>query len=680
MASLERLFRPRSIAVVGASNDPYKAGYQMVYALRNFPGALYPINPKIEETQGFRVYPDFKSIREPVDLVILTIPAKGSAAALREAGEAGAGAAMIISGGFAESGAPGKAAQEELLSVCRAYGIRLLGPNVAGFANPRAGVPANFTPWISEMRPGDVGVVSQSGAMNLILCSVVRAQGLGISVATGIGNGPDVSAADVVDYLADDPDTRVIAMALEGVSNGRRIFEAVSRATAKKPVVVFAVGRADIGEFAASHTGNLIGSYALKCTALRQAGAVLADSSNDLIDAANLLSKVRLAPKADPGVGLLSGQAGPAMIIADELRSHSVNLPRLAPETVQKIAGLIPPMTFIQNPVDTGRPSPTFKGVLKAMSDDPSVDVLVVFAIHEPAVIDPVALFKAAKDAILQPVIFGTAGFPEDLAPTLQDLKALGIPAFVSPDRTARALRALVEDAKRAHSRRSLGAPPAIASVAPFGDAPDEAEIKTALDRIGIPTPHRAVCKTRDEARAAFAGLQKPCVVKILSSSILHKTEVGGVHLDIHTNDQLREALDRIDRIEAAGEKRYLIEEMAPAGLELIIGGTRDASFGPTVLLGLGGTAAEALGDAAMRLAPIPEAEALDMLGDLKGRALLDRWRGGPRYDKQAVADAAAKISQLLVQHPEIKELDLNPVRVMEHGLLVLDAALVVER
>ena len=400
MASLERLFRPRSIAVVGASNDPYKAGYQMVYALRNFPGALYPINPKIEETQGFRVYPDFKSIGEPVDLVILTIPAKGSAAALREAGEAGAGAAMIISGGFAEAGAPGKAAQEELLSVCRTYGIRLLGPNVAGFANPRAGVPANFTPWISEMRPGDVGVVSQSGAMNLILCSVVHAQGLGISVATGIGNGPDVSAADVVDYLADDPDTRVIAMALEGVSNGRRLFEAVSRATAKKPVVAFAVGRADIGEFAASHTGNLIGSYALKCTALRQAGAVVADSSNDLIDAANLLSKVRLAPKADPGVGLLSGQAGPAMIIADEPRSHFVNLPRLAPETVQKIAGLIPPMTFIQNPVATGRPSPTFKGVLKAMSDDPSVDVLIVFAIHEPAVIDPVALFKATKDAL----------------------------------------------------------------------------------------------------------------------------------------------------------------------------------------------------------------------------------------------------------------------------------------
>jgi acyl-CoA synthetase (NDP forming) len=679
MASLDRLFHPRSIAVVGASNDPYKAGYQMVYALRKFPGELYPINPKAQEIQGFPVYPDFRSIGKPVDLVILTIPAKDSVEALLEAGEAGAGAAMIISGGFAESGEPGKAVQEKILSVCRTYGIWLLGPNVAGFANPRAGVSANFTPWIGDLKPGGVGIVSQSGAMNLILSSVVYSQGLGISVATGIGNGPDVTAADVVDYLADDPNTRVIALALEGVRNGRQLFEAVSRAATKKPVLAFAVGRADIGEFAASHTGYLIGSYALKSTALKQAGAVVVDSSNDLIDAANLLSKVRLAPGANPGVGLLSGQAGPAMVIADELRSHSVSLPRLAPATVGKISGLIPPMTFIQNPVDTGRPSPTFRYVLQAMADDPAIDVLVVFAIHEPAVIDPISLFRETKGVIRQPVIFGTAGFPEHLAPTLKDLDALGMPSFVSPDRTARVVRALVEDARRAHRRRSLDAAPPIASVSAFSAAPDEAEIKAVLERIGIPTPRRTVCRTRDETREAFSRMAKPCVLKILSSSIVHKTEAGGVHLDIGTEKQLINALDRVDRIEAAGEKRYLLEEMAPEGLELIIGGTHDPSFGPTVLVGLGGTAAEALGDVAMRLAPIGPSEAFDMLSDLKGRALLDRWRGGPRYDKAAVADAVAKIGQLLVEHPEIKELDLNPVRVLEHGLLVLDAAMIVE-
>jgi len=678
--TLDRLFKPRSIAVIGASTDEYKAGYQMVYALRHFPGELYPINRHADEILGFKVYPTLSAVGRSVDLVVLAIPAEGCARVLKEAGEAGAGGALIISGGFGETGEAGKSVQDEILSACRRYGIRLLGPNTAGFGNPRAGVSANFTPWIGELKPGPVGVVSQSGAINLILAAAMYNQGLGISLATGIGNGADVAVSDVVEYLAEDPDTKVIALYLEGVREGRRLYEAVCRAVEKKPVVVFPVGQADIGDFAVSHTGNLIGSFALKKAALIQAGAVLASSSDDLVDAANLLSKVRLKAKPNPGVGLLTGQAGPGMVIADHLRSHSVNIPELSASTVERIRGLIPPMTFIRNPVDTGRPGPTFREVLLAMAEDPSVDVLVTFAIHEPAVIDPVTLFREMREEVEQPLVFGTAGFSEHVSPTQKELEAIHVASFISPDRTARATCALVEDAKAAYRR----ARPAqdfddLPAVDPIKSAPDEAVAKSILETLGIRTPSRVVCGTHQEAKKGLLELGGPCAVKILSPGIIHKTDVGGVHLNIRTEDQLVSALEQIDAIETVRERGYLIEEMAPEGLEIIIGAANDPGFGPTVLLGLGGTAAEALNDVVMRLAPLDLFDALDMIAELKSSVLFDGWRGGALYDKREVAETLLKIGRLIGHHSEIKEMDLNPVRVHEKGLTVLDAVIICE-
>jgi acyl-CoA synthetase (NDP forming) len=678
--TLDRLFKPRSIAVVGASNDEYKAGYQIVSALRHFPGELYLINPHADEILGFKVYPSLRAAGRSVDLVILAIPAERCAEVLTEAGETGAGAALIISGGFGETGGEGKSVQDEILSVCRRYGMRLLGPNTAGFGNPRARVSANFTPWIGELKAGPVGVISQSGAINLILAAAIHNQGLGVSLATGIGNGVDVGVADVVEYLAEDSDTKVIALYLEGVREGRRLYEAVCRAVEKKPVVVFPVGQADIGDFAVSHTGNLIGSFALKKAALMQAGAVLVSSSNDLVDAANLLSKVRLKAKPNPGVGLLTGQAGPGMVIADYLRSHSVDIPELSASTVERISGLIPPMTFIKNPVDTGRPGPAFHEVLLAMAKDPAIDVLVTFAIHEPAVIDPVTLFREITEEVEQPLVFGTAGFSEHVSPTQKELEAIHVASFLSPDRTARATCALVEDAKAAYRRARPGQDvDDLPAVDPIKSVPDEAVAKSILETLGIRTPSRVVCGTHQEAKKGLLDLEGPCAVKILSPGIFHKTEVRGVHLNIRTEDQLLSALEEIDAIETVGEKRYLLEEMAPEGLEIIVGAANDPGFGPTVLLGLGGTAAEALNDVVMRLVPLGLFDALDMIAELKSSVLFDGWRGGLVYDKREVAETLLKIGRFMGNHPEIKEMDLNPVRVHEKGLTVLDAAIICE-
>ena len=619
MRSLERLFNAKSIAVVGASADEYKAGYQMLYALRNFPGKLYPINPKEKTILGLEVFPSIKAVGKPVDFVILTIPAPACEVVLREAGEAGAGAALIISGGFSETGESGKLVQEKILSICREYGIRLLGPNTVGFVNPGAGITANFTPWIGDIDSGPVGLISQSGAMSLILAALLKTNGLGVSLITGIGNAADVTVSDAIEYLSEDDNTKVIILYLEGVMDGRRLYDVIGKTTKRKPVIILTVGKADIAEFAVSHTGNLIGSYKIKIAALKQAGAVIVDSAEDLIDAADILSRVRLEANGNPGIGLLTGQAGPGMVIVDYLRSHGILVPELAPSTVDKIKTELPPLTFIRNPVDTARPGPSFINVLKAVADDPSIDVLIIFAIHEPAVIDPVGLLNAAKDKISPPIIFGTAGFPEHIHSTQHSLSEINIASFASPDRTAKAVRALVEDSKAAF-RGKKGLPQAemISEIPPLKTEPDEAEAKDILNLIGIPAPKSYVCAEHKELKEAFDKLSKPCVLKVLSKTIKHKTEAGGVILNIGSESQLLDAIRRIDRIPGT-DKRYFIEEMAKPGIDIIIGAVNDPSFGPVVLAGLGGTAAEALGDVVMRLAPLSMDNAWRCFWSLKG-------------------------------------------------------------
>ena len=255
----------------------------------------------------------------------------------------------------------------------------------------------------------------------------------------------------------EDADTEVILLYLEGVRDGRRLFDIIKKTTEKKPVLVLTVGEGDIAEFARSHTGNMIGSYEVKVAALKQAGAVVVSSGDDLVDAANLFCRVRLKPSANPGVGILTGQAGPGMVIADRLRRSGVSLPELDASTIAKIQQELPPMSFIRNPVDTTRPSATFPNVLRAMALNTSIDLIATFLIYEPAVVDPVTLFKGLSD-ITKPLIFGTAGYPEYIYPAIAALSGLNIAAFPSPDRTAKAIIALVEDAKAAF-RKSISVP-----------------------------------------------------------------------------------------------------------------------------------------------------------------------------------------------------------------------------
>jgi acyl-CoA synthetase (NDP forming) len=675
-ANLGRLLAPTSIAVVGASASPEKVGYQALLALGSFRGEVFAVNPRADEILGRRAWPSLRSLARPVDLVIFALPAAACVDAVGEAVDCQCGGGLVLSGGFAESGPEGARLQARLEKLHQGSHFRLLGPNTAGFVNKAVSLTASFVPSADCVPPGDIAVVAQSAGINLTVSFLLAKLGYGVSCAIGLGNAMDVDAADALEFVAEQPETKAIALHLEGVRLGRRLYDVLRRVTPKKPVAVLTVGREDVGEFARSHTGNLIGSYTLRTSALRQAGALIVESTEELAAAAGVLSRHRLPPKEHPGVGVLTAQAGPGLVMLDLLKSSAVSVPTLTAPTLTRIAEHLPPRTYSKNPVDTGRPSESFTDILVALADDPGIDVIVAYALHEPAALRPDRALQVAAQKTDKPLLFGTMGPREEIAPVLATLRAQGFCVAESPEELARAAVTLARDAalQTRVTRQDEPRPSAFGKALP--KTTDEHAAKDVLDLLGVPTPRRFVCASHEEAHDALERLAKPVVVKILSAEVAHKTEVGGVHLNISERAQLRDALERLDAIPLGSERRYLLEEMAPPGLEIILGVSRDASFGPVVMVGLGGTLAEALKDTAVRLAPLGLREAQAMVAELRGSTLLDGWRGSPMLDRDALARVIVVLGDFCHQHASVREFEINPLRVYPSGVLALDALL----
>jgi len=676
--NLRRLFAPRSVAVVGASASADKAGHQALVALAGFRGEVFAINPKASEILGRRAFASLSAVGRAVDLVIFAIPAKACLEAVKEAIDCCAGGGLILGGGFAESGSAGAALQEQLSAAIAASSFRLLGPNTAGFVNKPASITASFVAGADRIAEGKVAVVAQSAGVCLTASFLLGQLGSGVSLAVGLGNAADVDAADVLEFLAEQPGTRAIALHLEGAPRGRRLFEVLRRITPRKPVAVLTVGRQDVGEFAQSHTGNLIGSYALRVSALRQAGAVVVDSTTELAAAAAVLASNRLAPRLSPGIAVLTAQAGPGLLVLEQLKSRGVAVPELAPETIERISRSLPPMTYIKNPVDTGRPSESFSEVLAAVASDASIDAIATFALSEPAALRPELVLPAATAACPKPIVFGTLGPTRETEAVARNLRSHGIHVAGSPEALAHAVAVLAQDATL-QARVARTDPPAAAPevLVPGAELRDEHTAKLLLESLGIPAPRRAACRTHDEARAAFRDLEKPVAVKLLARDVLHKTELGGVRLGISDVASLDAALEHIDAIPVKSPRRYLIEEMAPPGIELLVGAFRDPAFGPSVMVGLGGAFAEALRDTAVRLAPLSSDAALEMLDELRASAILGGFRGSAPLDRRAVAGVIVALGALLGADPSITEIEINPLRVHTGGVLALDALLV---
>jgi acyl-CoA synthetase (NDP forming) len=673
------LFRPRGVAVVGASSDPAKMGSVMARSLASFPGPVILVNERTSD-QAAGVYPSVQAGAEAlgatVDLVVLCVPAALCADSLERAAAAGVRGALVCAGGFAEVGEEGDSHQQALAQVARRHGICLLGPNTSGFIAASHGLYATFVPGARSVEAGRIGVVAASGGVNHTLAFLLSEAGHGVSVAVGLGNAADVDTADLVDFLAEDPQTDAIALHVESVADGPRLLEAVSRASAAKPVVALVVGRADVGDFARSHTGALATAWRTTRAVLAQAGAVLVDDERELVDAVGALSLNRLRPSSDPGVALVTAQAGPGLLIMDNLRHHQVRLPQLSEATQAVLGQLLPPMTYQANPVDTGRPGSSFADVLTTVAADPEVDLVAAYALSEPDAVDLAdAVLTAAHDGAA--ISLGIGGARSETSPVRDKLLAGDVPVHAEPSGLAVAVRAAVTDARQQHRRSDAGSavelPPAVTDLVSSVSEWTEHDAKVLLDVLGIETPRREVCASDEEALAALSVLQTPVAVKLLDANVLHKTEIGGVHLGIRSPEELSQALVRLH---AVGAHRFLVEEMASDGVDLIVGARRDPVFGPIVLLGLGGTVAESLADVTLRAAPLSLEEARLMPDELLGRALLDGWRGGPVIEVNDLARTICLLGQILVQHPHLEEIEVNPLRLTPHGLIALDAVI----
>lgn len=663
MTGLGGLFTPRGVAVIGASRNPAKLGAVMARSLSTYDGPLALVNSRDSQLHG-SVAEAVDVLGAPIDLAVVCVPAPASADAVAEAAKAGASAALVCAGGFAEAGHPEY--QDALAEVVDRYGIRLLGPNTSGFLVPSRKLTASFVPSAATVPAGGVGVVAASGGVNHALSFLLAEAGYGVSVAVGLGNAVDVDMVDVLDYLLDDPATTAVALHIESVAHGSRLAHAVTRLSAVKPVVALVVGRNDVGEFAQSHTGALATSWRTTRGVLRQAGAVLVDDERQLVDAVGALSMTRLAPSADPGVGVVTAQAGPGLLLLDGLRGSGIRVPVLSDAAQARLGELLPPMTYQANPVDTGRPAPGFGEVVSVVGDDPAVELVAVYALSEPDSLDLAAELSPLAGST--PTVVAVGGSTADVIAVRSGLNSRGYPVATSPAALTHAIRAVVEDARLSH-RRAVPEPDGRVLV-PQGPL-DEDQAKTVLDSLGIRTPARVACGSADDAYAALERLGGRVAVKILDAAVLHKTEVGGVHLGIRSRADLADALEKL------GDRRVLVEAMAPPGVDLIVGARRDPVFGPVVLVGLGGTTAEALADVAVRAAPLSVAEASAMPDELLGRALLHGWRGGPVLDAVELAQVVRALGAVLLAAPEVDEIEINPLRLTRDGLVALDAVIV---
>ncbi|WP_324644936.1 acetate--CoA ligase family protein [Pseudarthrobacter sp. LT1] len=671
MHSLSALFAPQGIIVVGASGSPEKLGAVMAQSLSSYSAPVELVNSRGENGMHTSIASAAAAIPGGPDLAVLCVPAAATAQSLRDSAASGAKAALVCAGGFAEAGGPGLEYAAQVEAAVRETGIRLLGPNTSGFFVPHRNLRASFVPGVAELEPGSVAVVAASGGVNHVLAFHLEHSGAGVSLAAGIGAGTDITAPDVLDYLIADDQTKAVALHLETVSDGPALIDAVSRLSAVKPVVALVVGRNDVSEFAQSHTGALATSWRTTRSVLKQAGAVIVDDEIQLVAAVTALAGRRLKPSADPGVGLITGQAGPGLLIADALHSAGVALPRLAQSSQDTISTLLPPLTFQANPVDTGRPGPGYEQIVAAVAQDPSIDVVALYGLTEPVTDLPLAVANSGV-ADTMPFLVGVDGPEGDQERARKSARQHDLPLISGPTSLAQGISALVHDARGQFEKAEQ---PAGTVTWPNIDGPwDENRSKELLGALGIPTPERRVCSSRTAAQEALAELGGPVAVKLLDAAILHKTEIGGVHLGVKSLEEMDHALAAL---EAAGAREFLVEAMAPSGVDLVVGVRRDPVFGPIVVLGLGGTAAEVFADISIRTAPLAPRAAEGMPAELQARDLLYGFRSGPMLDTAELAGLLVRLGDALVSNEAIAEIEINPLRLTHQGLLALDAVVI---
>ncbi len=702
---VQALLSPRSVAVIGASTRPDTVG-RAVFAnilLGDYQGVVYPVNPKAKSIMGVRAYASVLDIPDDVDLAVVVVPARVVPQVLEECGTKGVPAAVVISAGFKEIGPEGARLEARIREIARQYHMALMGPNCLGLINTDPNVRMNATFARSMPPAGNIAFISQSGAVGVAALEYVVGENIGLSKFLSVGNKAALHENHLLEALARDPHTDVILLYLEDLEDPKGFIELAREITEHKPILAIKSGRTREGaRAAASHTGALAGSDEVYDSLFRQSGVLRVETLEELFDYARALA-LQPPPRGNR-VAIVTNAGGPGIMATDASVRYGLHMAPLTRETRERLRVHLPPTASVQNPIDLigDAKEDRYALALDLVLKDENVDAVLVICTPQ-IMIDLEAVARtvahiARTHPTKKPIVTSFMAL-DDLGKVVDILEEARIPNYRFPEAAARALAAMVKYTDWVHRPRT--------PIRVFEDVDREAarriiarareegrrflpepEAHALLRAYGFPTVPGQLARTPDEAVRVAHVLGYPVVLKVVSPQIIHKFDVGGVQLNLQTDEEVREAFQRImERAQAAVPEAdlwgvYVQKFIAePGGLEVILGMHREPHFGPLLMFGLGGVYVEVLKDVTFRIAPVRELGAYRMLREIRAKALLDGYRGQPPRDVKAIAECIMRLSQLAVEMEDIAELDINPLLVMEsgRGARVLDARILLQ-
>jgi len=708
---LENILNAESVTIVGASKSHTKRGYQAIRTLldEKFEGEIYPVNPKEKSILGFKCYAKVSDIEGPVDIALITTPAKTIPPILKDCGKKGVHGAVIIAGGFGEIGEEGRKLEDEMMKVARKYNIRLIGPNTSGMLNLKSNL--NLVGLRGSPR-GEIALLTQSGNMALTLITEARIKSRkGFSYYVGVGNEADIKFDEYLEFFRQDPDTRAILMYVERMRDGRRFLQEAYKTTLKKPIILLKSGRSSTGkQSAGSHTGALAGMSEVSDGAFQRAGIVTIENSDELFPAAETLSS--LPPLKNNRIAILADGGGHATIAADLLTDLGVEIPPLSEKTQSRLQEILPPNASLRNPVDvaggTDSNPALFADCADAILKDREIGGLLIVGLfggygirfdeslafdEEDAAHRMGKLVRGKKKPI---VLHSLYSFEKPHS--LDLLRYNNIPVYDSLDIACKCIGVLAEYSRYLKTyhykanfvfdwkkRANKSVEEMISQVKKEGrNTLLEHEAKTIFREHGISIPEEGLAGTAEEAIQLANRFGGVVAMKIVSPDILHKSDANGVRLGLRTEKAVRTAFNTIVRDAGrfnpdADIRGVLVTPMIEEGIEVIIGTKIDDQFGPVIMFGIGGTMVEVLKDVVFRVLPISPFSAQNMTLEIRSARLLDGFRGTPPYDKKAIERLLLTVSEVIEAYPEIQELDLNPVIVHEHGLKIADARIILK-
>ena len=701
MSNLDFLFYPNQVAVVGASRSPQKIGFAILDNVikSGYRGKIFPVNPREPELAGLKCYPAVGKIGLPVELAVIAVPAERTIDVARECGEAGVKGLIVITAGFKEIGTAGLKQEQELLSLCRRYNMRMLGPNCVGLMNTHTPLNASFAKGFPER--GNISFISQSGAMLVSILDWSFSMGLGFSRFVSLGNKADLNEIDFIESSAADPQTKVILCYVEDVTDGERFVQVCSAASKLKPIIILKSGTSTAGaQAASSHTGALAGSNRAYDTAFRQSGVLRVENMNELFDLATAFATQPL-PGGDR-VAIVTNAGGPAIVTTDAVERHGLKMARFDKTTVDGLRANLPPAANIYNPVDIlgDAREDRYRFAMEKVLRDENVDSALVL-LCPAAVTEPEETARAIlemKEAFPHKPIFAVYMGGKSLAGGKELLIRGGVPTFTFPEPSVGAVEGLVRYARFKHDTETPPLPLETidqnAVKAVFYDVLKDRRVvllghesSRVMSAYGIPISRVFLAASAEEASAVSESIGYPVALKISSPRIAHKTDVGGVELGMHSGREVERAYRRImERVQ-----RFLpdapiygveVQKMVDEGIEVIIGISRDLQFGPLLVFGLGGIYVNLLEDVSFRFASsLTNRQAVEeMIAETKAYTLLKGYRGKKPADMDALVEAMLRAARLAVDFPEITEMDINPLRVHHRGATALDVKITIDR